>query len=209
MSSKFVTWKNRIKSFLDLFNSISSLLLVISIIISVIPQIVPSVSNPLVVEGAKYVTIVLISFLGSYLLFRKMEKRMEESKMLPLDRKINTSTQKVQKEVEEHKKTTEQNFAELNTRIAQFTDFRIKQEQEHVLLNGKVSWIYGLQCPVCKRWIDVNLPNTIISGVHTVDGQRSDHTSRSTYEIDARCPQCGRTLHLDMPLSAMFKAKPN
>jgi len=208
MSDKSKTWE-RIKEILSFFHSLYFLFLILGLIISVIPQIAPVFFNPLAVEIAKYATVVLISFLGSYFLFRKMERKMEKSKMTPLGQKIDTVTQKTEKEMEEYKKKTDQNLAELGNRIGELKDFKIKQEQEHIFINGKFSWIYGVQCPVCKRWIDLNLPNTIISGVHGVDGQPSNSTMRGTSEMSVQCPQCRNQFHIDIPHSSLFKAKPN
>lgn len=217
MSEKPKT-SERIKEILSWFHSIYFLLMVLALVASIIPQIAPVFFNPLAVEIAKYGMVVVISFIGSYLLFKKMETKIEKSKMTPLGTRIDTATQQIEeeikkhkrdteKELEEHKKKTEQNFAELNTRIAQFTDFRIKQEQEHSLLNGKFSQIYGMDCPICKRWIDLKLPNTVVSGVHSEDGQPSKSTMRDTYEMSVQCPYCRSQLHIDISHDDLFKVK--
>jgi len=208
----------RIKEILSWFHSIYFLLMVIALVVSAIPQIAPVFFNPLAVEIAKFGMVVVISFIGSYLLFKKMETKMEKSKMTPLGTRIDTATQQVEeeikkhkndmeKELEEHKKKTERNFAELNTRIVQFTDFRSEQKEKHSLLDGKFSQIYGVDCPKCKAWIDLQFPNTVVSGVHLKDGQPSEDTMRGTYETSVQCPLCQSQLHIDIPHDYLFKVK--
>jgi cytochrome c biogenesis protein CcdA len=87
MLNKTRIWK-WIKEIFSFLSSLYAVALLLGIIASIIPQILPIFFNPLIVEGAKYVMIILICFLGSYFLFRNMVRKIEKSIIAPLSKKL-------------------------------------------------------------------------------------------------------------------------
>jgi len=206
MLNKNRIWK-WIKEIFSFLSSLYTVALLLGIIASIIPQILPIFFNPLIVEGAKYVMVILICFLGSYFLFRNLEGKIDKSIIAPLGKKIDAIIERTESKIEELNRKNEKSLAELDKKIIEFTNFIANQKQEHTRIDGKFSWIYGVKCPICNKWIDLNLPNTLISGVHVADGQPSNRTVRGTFEMAIQRSQCRNQLHIDVPHSNLFKVK--
>jgi hypothetical protein len=194
------------------------------ILASIIPQVYPIFFNPLVVEGAKYVTIVLISVFGSYLLLKRSERKIggfkgtlgeTEKKIEELRTRTDKASQEIDKltgEFKNFKIDQERKYKDLYSEVGQFINdvsklnaLNQKNQQTLSILSERLERFFFIKCPQCNTRIALDFPNTIISGIHEVDGQASDNTFRDTKELDLQCPQCRRKYHIDIPHSELIK----
>lgn len=196
----------------------------ILVVASIIPQIYPIVFNPLVIEGARYSTFVLVSILGSYLLLRRSEKKTNrfkgtlsktERKLDELDKKVESVIQRTDRmrsdfadlktAQEKENQNLDEKIGRFNIEVSKLSALATENQRSLSDLGKRLGNLFFIKCPVCHRKIELNIPNTIISGIHEVDGPASEDTFRGTKELGVQCPQCGREFHIDIPHAELTK----
>jgi len=194
------------------------------VLASVVPQVYPFFFNPQVIEGARYATLILISIFGSYLLLKRSERKTSGFK---------GTLSETEKSIGELKLKTENTFREIDKIRGEFTNFKIAKDEKYQNLEKNITQLvnevsrinalnlrnqqtlsslserlekfFFIKCPICNKRIGLDFPNTIVSGIHEVDGRASESTSRGTKELELQCPQCGRNFHIDIPHSEFSK----
>jgi len=83
----------------------------------------------------------------------------------------------------------------------------LRQRQQTI--EKQMEQVFGVSCPDCSNWIDMDFPNYSISGMHPVDGPPTGSFWRSTEEREVICKKCGKHFHVDVPLSQTFKIRKN
>ena len=176
------------------------------------------------VEGAKFATVILISIFGAYLFVKRSERKISGFKgtVSETDKKIkelNARTDKALQEIDgltsafnNFKNDQEQRYKDIRTELGQYKNgvskvdtFLQKNQQALSILSKRLENFFFVTCPNCNTRINLDFPNTIISGMHDVDGPASDSTSRDTSEIELQCPQCKRKYHIDIPHTELIK----
>lgn len=81
----------------------------------------------------------------------------------------------------------------------------LRESQE--LISKQIKQLFGVSCPSCGGWIEIDFPNYATSGIHVADGQPIGSFWRNTEEREVRCNKCKGIFHVDMPRSQTYKVR--
>ncbi|MCJ7430049.1 hypothetical protein MUO83_02380 [Candidatus Bathyarchaeota archaeon] len=80
--------------------------------------------------------------------------------------------------------------------------------ESHEAMAKQIKQLFGISCPSCGEWIEIDFPNYATSGIHATGGQPPTGSFwRNTEEREVQCKKCKGKFHVDIPRSQTYKVR--